>query len=148
MRAALRPSRRGALGRQGLAGAARSRPRERGCSAPSGGSRRWFSLRSAEHESSVLCAGEWESNRSQSTATVRDPRSATSPRRAPNSRPSLTFARSSAADGRPRSAQHGLGPRPGGGYGCARRTPGHAPRRGPAWGRSAGALGPRIAAAI
>lgn len=56
------------------------------------------------------------------------------------------------AEGRPRSVQHGfgfgLGPRPGGGYGCARRTPGHAPRRSPAWGRSAGALGPRIAAAF
>lgn len=120
-------------------------------------SARSVGLRYVTHENRVLRAGGQESNPSQSNPIHRNgpgtPAARLSRARLRTRDPPLPSPGARRlAEGRPRSVQHGfgfgLGPRPGGGYGCARRTPGHAPRRSPAWGRSAGALGPRIAAAF
>lgn len=148
-------SRRGAPGGRGLLG---GRP----IPSPQTGL-----LRSSAHAASdfamlrtktASCAREdknpTQANPIQSTATARGPpqRDLSRARLRTRDPPLPSPGARRLAEGRPRSVQHGfgfgLGPRPGGGYGCARRTPGHAPRRSPAWGRSAGALGPRIAAAF
>lgn len=137
----------------GCWGAARSRPRKRGCSAPQRTQRR-TSLCYARKPRLARGRTRIQPKPIQSTATDRGPpqRDLSRARLRTRDPPLPSPGARRLAEGRPRSVQHGfgfgLGPRPGGGYGCARRTPGHAPRRSPAWGRSAGALGPRIAAAF